>query len=811
MGADNVHPLRRTIKCITELDSVRGYLNRIKARPSGLLFAKIVDDSGPYPDVKAIINFKDHENIKATKNGRLVSHYMPTPEEQKAMADELATVALPQPVHFLFPESLPKEGEIADAYAQQKQKHRTVNEYKDNNFHYPTHVFPCGGRYREGAKGLIEYEMLQVRFPDDTPRGKHYKNYQLYEDGIWRQSEPEKLPLYNAHRIESGSIVYLHEGPKPGGLLQWMVDEAETGNNAAKGFLKAHPFGKELSNEVHVGWLGGVHSVDRIAIGPLLKASRIYIIADNDKEGKAVIPRISRALRFSMADVQSIEFTSDFKVAFDLADPFPEKLFKMVGEEGKKRRWYIGPSFTDLMNSANWMTVPVLDEDENETPPDPSKRGPKKVKYKIRKASEGEWTMVSLPSGVLYVEDKTGDAFIEGAFNKKVRAFSDVIKTSELLDKVRSECRGIGYHPGNDEKKISQPDGEGFVLNTWRAPKIVPDPEGDVTFWTDYLEHLFPVEWERNHVERMLASIICQRDIRYTYGLLLTSTMQGTRKTTITEVLRKLLGKNNVSTPTENDIISGYNDYIVRKEVISCPEIHEGGHSRAVYQKLKSCITDTSIRVSAKFVPGYQTDNMANVFSSSNHKNNAMIMDDEDRRFFVPEVTEKKNPELFKRFYERLATDGPGIILHRLQKVLEKEGPIMPGDEPPITTRKEEMLEESKDRWKTLVEDAVEYMTKKAKSYPSQDMVSDKELLNQITKQLSPADYGGGRFGVLKEAKIRNYVLEKGLMKVSKKRVTSEGNRKHYILGLTSACENEELKRDDVENAKFDFSDLQGF
>ena len=50
-----------------------------------------------------------------------------------------------------------------------------------------------------------------------------------------------------------------------------------------------------------------------------------------------------------------MQFSEDFPSGFDLADDFPETMFKM--ESGRKR--YIGPSPKSLLHPATWATRPI--------------------------------------------------------------------------------------------------------------------------------------------------------------------------------------------------------------------------------------------------------------------------------------------------------------------------------------------------------------------------------------------------------------------------------------------------------------------
>ena len=101
--------------------------------------------------------------------------------------------------------------------------------------------------------------------------------------------------------------------------------------------------------------------------------------------------------------------------------------------------------------------------------------------------------------------------------------------------------------------------------------------------------------------------------------------------------------------PSGERIVQRFNNWLFYKRLAVVAEIFEG-NSRKTYNSLKSGITDSPISVEQKNVPAFDIDNKIHVFASTNSPR-ALKIDDEDRRWFVPGVTEKqKKPSILEGF-----------------------------------------------------------------------------------------------------------------------------------------------------------------
>jgi hypothetical protein len=628
------------IKSLSDIKAIQAYLQRVGAEPRSLSAAVVKEQHGKY--------WQDVATIKFTKKGEVHCNdlqYAPTELEAASIAAECANVTWPQmkPIERIInPPAMIKNASRKDIF-----------EFRDE-------------------QGQIIF--VQVRIEADG--GKSYVPWTYFDDDEWRCCEPEgQLPLYGLDRIGDNTTVFIHEGAKAAQRVQWMVD-GET--REAKDALKSHPWGQQLTGAAHLGWVGGALSPYRTDWSALRKAGvkRAYIIADNDEPGRAAVPAIAHHLRMPTFMIQ---FTDEFPVSFDLADPFPDEMFK----ENDATKFYTGPAFRECLHPATWATDQI---------PNPEGKGrPITV---LRDCFKGLWA---------YIEET--DTFVctempdimrtEQILNKMLAPFSHVAETSRLILKA---------YQGRSTRVCYRPDHEGLVV-TFRGssainlhiPCQIPSVAGDIKPFLDFMRYLFVHESEMLEALRWVATLIARPDLRMGYGLLLISEAQGVGKTTLgSSILAPLVGVQNVSYPSENDINADFNGWVAHKRLAVVNEIYSGSSWKA-YNALKSVITDTEVTVNQKYMRQYEIENWCHVVACSNSMR-ALKMENDDRRWFYPEVTEVPWPkEKFVAFRKWLNGGGLSII-KAWAEGFESAGAsyVTPSERAPMTERKLEMIEGSR-------------------------------------------------------------------------------------------------------------------
>lgn len=627
-----------SVNHITDLDPVKSYLDRIGAEMRSLLVAVVRENKGKYWTDIAKIKFERDGTIHCSS-----PEHEPTDTERASIIAALARVQLPTLVLL---------SKISDPPEMVRQAD-------------PKDVFEF--RTATGDKII----MVQVRIEKDG--NKAYIPWTFWSDNSWRIAEPEGLlPLWGMEQLRSHKTAFIHEGAKSASYCR-MIAEGATAE--ARRLRSMHPWSQELIGAAHVGWIGGALSPGRTDWSVLAAngIERAYIVADNDAPGKSAVAQIAKELRIPTF---SIEFSGRFRASFDLADPFPPDMFCKIGSG---ELVYNGPTMRDLMQPATWATDQV---------PNPSGQGrPLTI---LRESFGRIWA---------YVEEI--DSFVctempeilrsEAVFNKIVAPFSHVQETSRLLlRQYKGRSAKVCYRPDCSARIVDHRGTNAINLHT---PSRIKAVAGDPAPWLEFMEYMFVNEEELRLVQRWCATLIARPGIRIGYGLLLISEAQGIGKTTLgSAILAPLVGYNNVSWPTENDIVSDFNEWVAQKRLAIVNEVYSGSSWRA-YHALKSIITDRELTVNQKYMRPYVVDNWCAIIACSNSMR-ALKMEMDDRRWLYPELTEQPWPaNKFSALRHWLHGGGLSII----KSWAENYGEYVREEErAPMTMRKIEMIEGSR-------------------------------------------------------------------------------------------------------------------
>lgn len=636
------------INSLADIQSVAQYLNRIGAEPRSLRSAVVKEHHGKYWRDIAVINISKDGMVKAP------DAFMPTDTEAAMIKADCAAAIWPELLKTRMVRNEPTDWLGTDP---------------DSLFHF-----------RDEAGDII---MVQQRIELDDG-DKKYVPWTFWTDHKWRRMEPDgKLPLWGIDQLKNYTTVFIHEGAKAARAMARMV-AAETAGQAAK--LRAHPWGEELSAAAHIGWIGGALSPGRTdwSILKRLGVKRAYIVSDNDEAGLSSVPAISFQLRVPTFHLQ---FTNLWPASFDLGDDFPAKMFKKTG----KHTYYVGPSFRSCLNPATWATDQI-----------PGPKGGKPTTV-LREEFKNSWSYVE-EADLFVCKDMPEVLRTEAIMNKMLAAFSHSNNTASLMVKsYRGRYVKLCYRPDINGRLITDKTTSAINLHT---PTHIKSVAGDVSPWLEFVEYMFPNETERNEMLRWCATLIARPEVKMEYGVLLVSETQGIGKTTLgAKVLAPLVGDQNVGFPTEEDIVnSPFNAWIANKRLIIIGEIYSG-HSWKAYNKLKSYITDKDIQFNEKYMRPYRVDNWAHILAASNSRK-ALKMEEKDRRWFYPEVTEMKwQRNKFGEFNEWLQSGGLSIIKHWAEQFGNY---VVLGERAPDTKLKREMIKDSRSPAQQEVADLCE-------------------------------------------------------------------------------------------------------
>jgi hypothetical protein len=365
-----------------------------------------------------------------------------------------------------------------------------------------------------------------------------------------------------------------------------------------------------------------------------------------------------------------VRFGAAFKPHFDLADPFPD--FPNPRDV---------PTLEDCTEPATWATT----------------------KKRLRAEFVEEWLFTVRPAAFVN-RDRLHRRYDEAEFNAAIGPFSDVPNVAALLRKYHSaKAEGLTYEPGKPSGPIAL--GGAQVIHMYQ-PSPIKAVAGDVTPGEDFLERLIPSEKDRDELKRWVATLIARPDIRMTYSVLLISITQGVGKTTFADIVVELVGKSNCSFPKPAQVVdSKFTHWQAFKRLAVIAEIYDGQTAKA-YNKLKDVLTDENCEVEEKYEKPFLIKNWIHVIASSNSFR-ALKMDQQDRRWFIPEVTEEKQPdEYWPGFRHWLNMEG-GLAAVRAwaPEYLKEVGPIPTGRHAPMSETKERSIEEGRSLGERLIAD----------------------------------------------------------------------------------------------------------
>ncbi len=278
--------------------------------------------------------------------------------------------------------------------------------------------------------------------------------------------------------------------------------------------------------------------------------------------------------------------------------------------------------------------------------------------------------------------------------------------------------------------------------------------------WIKFMEHLFPIEIDRENVLRWVATLIARPDVRMKYGLLLISETQGVGKGTLMEkILAPLIGWQNVSVPSEKQLTeSGFNSWLVRRRLVLVHEIY-AGHSKKAYDSIKSYVTDDTLTVNEKNKPEYEINNWTHFVLSSNSVL-ALRLVKGDRRWAVPEVTEKKREASYwLEINAWLISGGLEVVHDWAHAHVAEHGAIGAGDEAPISEAKNRLIELSRSEGMQMVLD----LGDTAVNFKSEVVLTDRAVRGWLQDARSMRDNDPHLESLLT---VRSMLLQAGMTEV---------------------------------------------
>lgn len=293
---------------------------------------------------------------------------------------------------------------------------------------------------------------------------------------------------------------------------------------------------------------------------------------------------------------------------------------------------------------------------------------------------------------------------------------------------LRHECDRLTYQPGMERE--FHDDRERRIYNIWPGWGVTPKA-GDISLFMTLLKHLF-TDAEPEALQWFLQW--CAYPLQYPGVKLFSSVAihgrrHGTGKSLIGYTLGRIYGQNFVEI-TQTDLHSNFNEWAEGKQFVLGDDV-TGPNKRQESDVLKKLITQRELRVNSKYIPSYVVPDCINYYFTSNHPD-AFFLEDDDRRFFIHEVTTDPLPESFYAEYDLWIDSGGSAAVFAYLLALDI-GSFNPAGPAFRTVAKERMIADGQSdlgTWVRALAHDPDHVLRVGEIPLRKDCYTSKELLN---------------------------------------------------------------------------------
>jgi hypothetical protein len=228
---------------------------------------------------------------------------------------------------------------------------------------------------------------------------------------------------------------------------------------------------------------------------------------------------------------------------------------------------------------------------------------------------------------------------------------------------LRNEAARISYEPGA-EKFTGEPQ----RFNVWPGWGLEAK-SGDVELFTQLVDHLFTGSepYAKKWFLRWCAYPLKYPGVKLFTSVVLHGIKHGTGKSLVGYTLGRIYGKN-FTEISQVDLHNHFNEWAEAKQFVMGDDV-TGSNKRTDADFLKKLITQKEMRVNTKYVPSYVIDDCINYFFTANHPD-SFFLEDDDRRFFIHEVTiEPLDEEFYVQYDLWLDSGGAAAVFDYLLKI----------------------------------------------------------------------------------------------------------------------------------------------
>lgn len=338
------------------------------------------------------------------------------------------------------------------------------------------------------------------------------------------------------------------------------------------------------------------------------------------------------------------------------------------------------------------------------------------------------------------ISDMGAARFLQQHVNKELDDTLDAEDIAKFLGPITLQ-HVYGTKNAPTEKRLFN-RGPYLFVNDWRPHKIHDVEPSDTApeIWTQFMEMLFPVKAERDHIETWLAVMAMRPSWHLRHGIILRSIEMGVGKDVLLETIigECVLGRNNFAGVSLTGVTGRFNALMAGKRLVHVRELYRGNSDSA--DALKQWVTSETIRIEEKYEQAYVSD-FFGCFAISSNDERPIELEPDDRRWFVPTLLERhyKDKKEHDAFFTRLIdTFQHGDAAEKLAAYFEgicvkftREGFDAFSNRPPMTKGKEDLIKYD------LKTEQVEALKRWLEDRKGQFVFTMPNLVGELAKQRS--------------------------------------------------------------------------
>lgn len=223
-------------------------------------------------------------------------------------------------------------------------------------------------------------------------------------------------------------------------------------------------------------------------------------------------------------------------------------------------------------------------------------------------------------------------AFDAPRFNRAHAELTLLGRPSQVFlgDTMATKVRARAYDPGQPPGPFVAEDGQ-LYLNFYEPP-CHGGGDGRPDKFFDHLHYLIPDAQERDVVTKWFASMVQHPERKLGYSVALIGG-QGTGKSYLLEVMKRVLGPSNVNSAQGSNLFSQFKWHMAGKVLLGVEEVSIKGHGET-YENMKALVTNETDKFEKKGKDPEMLDTPRGVLLLSNDPY-ALHLPSDDRRFFV--------------------------------------------------------------------------------------------------------------------------------------------------------------------------------